>query len=181
MFVLLKKFYGKSTVELCDKLLHTQCKLNNRSILNKYLEQCKNKMVVPKWLVARIYRSKIKYSPKVEKMFLKSELSKNMEIINKLKAMVLKKTECLKEKLQSIHFNKLLDYIQKIIVKQTKKLEVKNNNNINRLVRLKFGSLSKQNIINLSSYALDDKEEFALSFGQNFSVPPKKVIEKRYI
>ena len=57
MFVLLKNFYHKSTVEYCDKLLYTQCKLNNRLVLNKYLEQCKNKMVIPKWLVARIYNS----------------------------------------------------------------------------------------------------------------------------
>ena len=67
------KFYGKSTVELCDKLLYTQCKLNNRLILNKYLEQCKNKIVVPKWIVTRIYKSKIKCNPKVQKIFLKSE------------------------------------------------------------------------------------------------------------
>ena len=80
-----------------------------------------------------------------------------------------------KKKLQSIHYNKLLDYIQKIIEKQTKKLEVKNDKSTNRLVGLKFGSLSKQNVINLSSYALDDKEKFVLSFEQNFSVPPKKV------
>ena len=43
------------------------------------------------------------------------------------------------------------------------------------LVRLKFGSLRKQNIINLTSYELDNKENFALSLVQNFSVPPKKV------
>ena len=54
-------------------------------------------------------------------------------------------------------------------------MEVKNDKNINRLVGLKFGSLSKQKIINLSSYALDDKKKFALSFGQKCSMSPKKV------
>ena len=43
------------------------------------------------------------------------------------------------------------------------------------MVRLKFGSLRKQNIINLTSYELDNKENFALSLVQNFSVPPKKI------
>ena len=60
-------------------------------------------------------------------------------------------------------------------------MEIKNEKTINRLVKLKFGSLRKQNIINLSSYSLDDKENFGLSFGQNFSVPPKKVNKKSHI
>ena len=175
MFLLLKKVYDKSTVQLCNKLLYTQCKLNSRLILNKFLEQCKSKMVVPKWIVARIYKSKIKYNSKVEKMFLKSEIATNMEVINTLKEIMDNKSKYLKVKLQSKHYDEFQQYIREIIHKQTNKLDVKNEKNINRLVRLKFGSLRKQNIVNLSSYKLDDKEEFALSFGQNFSVPPKKV------
>ena len=126
MFLLLKKVYHKSTVHLCNKLLYTQCKLNSRLILNKFLEQCKGKMVVLKWIVARIYKSKIKYNSKVENIFLKSEIATNMEVINKLKEIIENKSKYLKVKLRSEHYDEFQQYIREIIVKQTKKLDVKN-------------------------------------------------------
>ena len=42
-----------------------------------------------------------------------------------------------------------------------------------RLVELKFGSIAKQNVINLYSYKPDEKELYALSFGFNFALPQK--------
>ena len=49
----------------------------------------------------------------------------------------------------------------------------KNTSNLKRLVELKFGSIAKQNVINLYSYKPDEKELYALSFGFNFALPQK--------
>ena len=50
---MLKKIYSKSTAQLCDSLLHDQCKLNKVILLIGFLKQCLN--ICPKWLTKSIY------------------------------------------------------------------------------------------------------------------------------
>ena len=40
---------------------------------------------------------------------------------------------------------------------------------------MKYGNLTKQNVLNLSSHKFEEKENIALSFGMNFSLPIKNV------
>ena len=49
MFLILKKVYSKSTVQLSDSLLNGQCKLNKVNLLNDFLIKCLNKFIIPKW------------------------------------------------------------------------------------------------------------------------------------
>ena len=75
MFKLLKLKYEKPTVQFCDKLMHAQCKISKLLILNEFLKECLIKFVCPKWMITRIYKSKLKYSFKVENLFIKSEIN----------------------------------------------------------------------------------------------------------
>ena len=56
MFKILKTNYSLPTVKLCNKLLSTKCKSKRNELLVNFLKECLNKMVCPKWLVARIYK-----------------------------------------------------------------------------------------------------------------------------
>ena len=134
MFKRLKLKYEKPTVQFCDKLLHTQCRINKLLILNEFLNDCLIKFVCPKWMTARIYKSKLKYSYKVEKLFIKSEVSKNLDLINKLQNIMLLDLEKLRNLLDLVDFNNLEIYIQEVIKKQSLKIKIKNDNNLKRLV-----------------------------------------------
>ena len=108
-------------------------------------------------------------------MFIKIEVSKIETSVERLMELSVTYENRLKEKLKQIHFNQLVDYCENIINKQSDKYLSKNKKNLNRLIEMKFGNLIKQNVQNLSSYQLDEKELNCLSYGMNFSLPIKKV------
>ena len=114
MFLILKKIYCKSTVQLCDSLLNTKCKLNKVKLLNEFLINCLNKFIIPKWLTKRIYKAKIKYSQKAEKIFIKSEIAKNNEYTIKLEIGIKNCMMKLRNLLSSDHFDQLVRYIDTI-------------------------------------------------------------------
>ena len=177
MFKVIKVVYCLTTVKLCNKLISTKCKLKSNELLINFLKECLNKMVCPKWIIARIYKSKLKYGYKVEKMFLKLEISKIEERLINLKESAVKIENSLKLKLKEVHFSEFINYAENITEKQQEKYLAKNKKNLNRLIELKFGNLTKQSVKNLSSYKFDEKELTALSYGMNFSLPIKKVDE----
>ena len=67
MLQYLKKKYDKNDIQLCNKLIFTQCKIIIRDLLLEFLKQCMIKTVIPKWILFRINNSKLKLSSKVEK------------------------------------------------------------------------------------------------------------------
>ena len=77
MFEVSKKLYAKQTLQSCNKPINSRCKVIKIKLLNAFLLQCLNKFVCPKWLISRIYKSKIRHSQKAEVVFIKSEISKN--------------------------------------------------------------------------------------------------------
>ena len=54
-----------------------------------------------------------------------------------------------------------MEYTAEIEHKVESKYKSKNTSNLKRLVELKFGTIAKQNVINLSSYKPDEKELYA--------------------
>ena len=80
--------------------MHAQCRISKLLILNELLKECLIKFVCPKWMIARIYKSTLKYSYKVEKLFIKSEISKNMDLISKLQTILVMDSERLKNTLK---------------------------------------------------------------------------------
>ena len=175
MFKILKSSYCLTTVKLGNKLISTECKVKRNELLNNFLKECLNKLVCPKWIIARIYKSRLKYSYKVEKIFLKLEIRKIEERLINLKDSAVSIKNSLKIKLKEEHFNEFISYSENITKKQQEKYLAKNKKNLNRLVELKFGNFTKQSVKNLSSQKFDEKDLTALSYGMNFSLPAKKV------
>ena len=108
-------------MQLSDSLLNAQCKLNKVHLLNDFLKKCLNKFIIPKWLIKRIYKAKIKYSQKAEKIFIKSEIAKNNEYGVKLEITIKNCMIKLKDELSSDKFDQLVKYIDKIKEKQKEK------------------------------------------------------------
>ena len=109
MFKILTSSYCLTTVKLGNKLISTKCKLKRNELLNNFLKECMNKLVCPKWIIARIYKSKLKYGHKVEKMFLKLEISKIEERLSSLKDCIVNIENSLKIKLKEEHFNEFIN------------------------------------------------------------------------
>ena len=175
MFLLLKKEYCKSVVKLCDKLLSTQARIKKKVLLIKLFKECQIKMVCPKWLIARIQKSKLKLSNKTEQLFLKSEIVKYEDSISNLQYTYDNCLSTLESKISTNHFESFKAYIDQVISKQDEKYMKKNRHTLNRLVTSKFGTLTKGNVHNLSSKKLSEQESFALSLGLNFSLPCSKI------
>ena len=57
-------------------------------MLNDFQLQCLKKFVCPKWLIARIHKSKIKHSEKAEVIFIKSEINKINDPLFNLKKVI---------------------------------------------------------------------------------------------
>ena len=175
MFQILKVNCSQTTVRLGNKLILTKCKLKKSELLINFLKDCLNKLVCPKWIIARIYKSILKYGHKVEKMFLKLEISKIEERLSSLKDYAVNIENSSKIKLKEDHFIEFINYSENITKKQQERYSAKNKKNLNRLVELKFGNFTKQSIKNLSSHKFDEKDLTALSYGMNFSHTIKKV------
>ena len=130
-------------------------------------------MVCPKFLTDRIYKLKLSFNYKTEKVFIKSEIYKNEVNIKRLKAWLESDIKLAKQKLMKEHFDPFMEYTTEIEQKIELKQKSKNTSNLKSLVELKFGSIAKKNVINFSSYKPDKKELFALTFGFNFALPQK--------
>ena len=120
MFKILKVNYCLTTLKLCNKLISTKCKLKRNELLINFLKECLNKFVYLKWIVARIYKSKLKYGYKVEKMFLKLEMSKIEGRLIDLKDSVVRIENSLKIKFKKYTLMNLLITL-KILLKSNKK------------------------------------------------------------
>ena len=175
MFVILKKEYCKSVVKLADKLLATQAKIKKKVLLIQFLKECQIKMVIPKWLTARIQKSKLKLSNKTEQLFLKSEIIKYEGSISNLQCTYENCIVTLESNISSSHFESFKAYIDLVISRLEVKYMKKNRDTVNRLVTSKFGTLTKGSVHNLSSKKLSEQESFALSLGLNFSLPCSKI------
>ena len=103
MFKLLKIKYAQSTTKLCSKLIYTQSKICKKSLLVEFLKDCLSKMVCPKFLTARLFKSKLNVNYKMEKIFIKSEIHKNEESIKRLKFIVDSDIKLVKQKLEKEH------------------------------------------------------------------------------
>ena len=175
MFKFIKRNYEKATVKLSNKLILTQNKVNKKKLLVEHLKQCILKMVVPKWILFRINSSKLKLSSKTEKLFLQSEILKVEKNIKYLESVAECCSNDLKKKMDSEHFEKFKNYIDETVKKQETKIVKNNIKRLNRLISMKFGTLAKCSVFNLSNRTLTEQEKFALSLGLNFSLPASHV------
>ena len=118
--------------------MNSHCKVIKINLLNEFLMQCLNKFVCPKWLVSRIYKSKIKHSQKAEVIFIKSEISKNNHYLSNLRLVIDMCSIKLKNELREDHSRKFDMYIRKFETKQMERIKEKNEKNLKRLVSCRY-------------------------------------------
>ena len=129
----------------------------------------------------RIKNSKLKQTATIEGIFIKNEIAKNENLLCKLRLEYREHYDYVYENLNFTEFVDLMKFISKQNNKLISNRKQKNHQSLNFLKSRKFGTIEKQHITNLSSYKLSDNEEFALSFGLNFSLPIVKVDRERVL
>ena len=156
-------------------------KLHNLKSSNQLLHESLLNGVIPKWLLFRIKRSKLKHSSSIEGIFLKNEICKNEALLVKLHANYKTQFDDVYENLSFTDFIALMKYITFLCKRTDMNHKKKNQQTLNWLRSCRYGSVKKQQINNLSSYQLTENEQLALSFGLNFSLPAAKVNREEVI
>ena len=153
-------------------------KIRNIQLSSKFLKECLYKRVAQQFITSRIIKSQARPSSTIERVFLNDEIGKNQA---KLKPLFRK----LRQLLPKVHlFLSFFDwirfckYLADIDCKKRNQIEAKNFQNLQWLLKQRFGSVAskyRNNICNLSSRKLCDTENFVLSYGLEFCLPPSNV------
>ena len=175
VFKYLKKHYCSSVIDSCNLLIKTRNKMYNLTLKKSFLTDCLKSKVIPKWLVFRIENSKLKPSIAVEQIFIKNELRVNQNLSMKLQKEYSNVLDVLKQELSFTDLITFMKFVSSTNEKLVARKKAQNAKSLKSLISRRFGTLSKRHITNLSSYKLDEDEEFTLSLGLNFSLPPVKV------
>lgn len=177
LFKHFKQRYSKEQMNLLNTMLRNRRKLHNLKISNALYKDCILNRVAPKFIISRIEKSGVKCSPIIEKSFLNDEIRKQERVLNKIKNTYRLQLTVAETVLTRLDFLRFLKFLSFVVKKLTKEKLAKNQLHVSRLVRLRFGESSNpshRHIINLSDYKLNDTEQFVLSHGLNFCLPPKQ-------
>ena len=155
--------------------------MSSRDCLIRFLRECLLNGVVPKWLLFRINRSKLKKSIAIESIFLKNEVAKNEMGLKNLHAAYKRHFDYLLGELTFTDFIDLLKFVTALSKKTKIKRERQNNKSLNFLKSQRYGNLKRQHVHNMSSYQLSEKQKLTLSLGLNFSLPVKKINREEVI
>ena len=123
----------------------------------------------------RMEKSKLKYSPSIERAFLNDEISKNQAKLKKLKLKLSEIWPAICKFLSFFDWIRFSRYLADIEKTQQDRIQAKHFRNLNWLLKQRFGSIPSNfgdNIYNLSSYELSDTEKFVLAYGLDFCLPP---------
>ena len=141
-----------------------------------FLKACISRRVAPKYIVARIERSRARHSPEMERVFLTddveklTEQSRKLQTINQSHWRAARKFPTFFDTIRFCRYQALLD-------ERTKsKWKNKNERLLALLRRDRFGNAlgdTTRHVLNLSDYVLSDTESFVLSHGLNFGLPPR--------
>ena len=175
VFTLLKKRYCRRVIDKCNLFVKTRNKMYNLTLSNELLMNCRKYKVTPKWLGARIRRSKLKHTLSVEEVFIKNELGRNECQMENLRRNYDRMLEQLQNLLSFCDFIALMKFVSATNKRLVKRRKRANDTNLSFLKSKRFGSTAKRHIINLSSYQPTDEENYTLSLGLNFALPPINV------
>ena len=160
-----------------DKLIKTRGRI--RTFLSKtaFLKANISQRTLPKSVRFCVEKLLATVSPNIERAFMHDEIEKNQSIAAFLR------TKCRslwQEARQFLSFFDLVRFCRylSIIDEQKEAVNQKNSNNLRLLFQHRFGnqaSFKQDNIVNLSDYKLSDTEQFVLSHGLSFCLPPTSV------
>ena len=126
----------------------------------------------------RMEKSKLKYSPSIERAFLNDEICKNQAKLKKLKLKLSEIWPATCKFLSFFDWIRFSRYLADIEKTQQDRIQAKHFRNLNWLLKQRFGSVPSNfgdNIYNLSSYELSDTEKFVLAYGLDFCLPPSTI------
>ena len=126
----------------------------------------------------RIEKSSVRQTPNIERAFMCDEIEKRKSLITFLKSKLRALWQEVRQFLSFFDFIRFCRYIATIDERKERELSIKNERKLKFLFQQRFGNMAKPNkdtIINLSNYKLSSTEEFVLSHGLNFCLPPHRV------
>ena len=177
LFKIFKAKYSRQHVDDLNMLLGTRNKLCNLQSSIKFLQRCMVQRVVPKFIDKRIMKSKLRSSLNTEKIFLTSEIDQNERQLQHLKVVYLRNLRLVMQWMGFIDFIRFQEYSTTLFKKNGTKRGEKFDKLVTLLKKRRYGNnnASVETIKNLSSYKLTDDEQFVLSHGLGFHIPPNKI------
>ena len=137
---------------------------------------CICKRVAPKYMVARIERSRARHDPEMERAFLTDDVEKQAEQLKKLRAVYQSHLRAAREFLTFFGTIRFCRYLALLDGRTESKSKIKNKRLLFSIRHDRCGNAfsdTTRHILNLSDYVLSDTESFVLSHGLNFGLTPR--------
>ena len=175
LFVYLRRRYNDQQLKLLNGLQKSRRKVQNLELQNHFLRSCIDNKVMPNFIRLRIERSKLKFSPSVERTFMLDEIAKNTSTSTYVKSKYKSDLTSVSEWLSDLDKLKFLRHLLRLDRDVKSKKLIKYDKTIQFLHSKRFGSFnpSSSNVLNLSQHDLTSSELFVLNLGLKFSIPPR--------
>ena len=176
IFVYFRLRYTKQQIAVLNNVVRTRRKVRTLKFSAAFLKACISKRVAPKYIVARIERSRARHSPEMERAFLTDDVEKLTEQSRKLQTINQSHWRAAREFLTFFDTIRFCRYLALLDERTKSKWKNKNERLLALLRRDRFGNAlgdTTRHVLNLSDYVLSDTESFVLSHGLNFGLPPR--------
>ena len=143
-----------------------------------FYKLCLANRVSPKFISARISRSRARHSPASERAFINDEIEKINAQIWHTKCAYDREWNKIRNDVSFFDSSRLCRYLSDIDQRIENATNEKHNRNIHLFCKKCFGGMlsdKEKHILNLLDYSLSDTEKFGLSNGLDFCLPPKSV------
>ena len=170
--------YSCAHVGILNKLVKTRGKIRSAISQTALLKAFIGQRTLPKFVKFRIEKSSVRQTPNTERAFTHDEIEKSKSLITFLKGKFRALWQEVRHFLSFFDFIQFYRYIATIHKRKERELSINTERKLKFLFQQRFGNMAKPNkdtIINLSNYKLSPTEEFVLSHGLNFYLPPHSV------
>ena len=178
LFTYFRRRYSKKQIGDLNSIVKLRGKIRTAKFSISFYKLCLANRVSPKFISARISRSRARHSPTIERAFLNDEIEKiNAQIWHTKRAYDREWTK-IRNVLSFFDLIRFCRYLSEIDQRTENATNEKHNRNIQLLRKKRFGGMlsdKEKHILNLSDYSLSDTEKFVLSNGLDFCLPPKSV------
>ena len=178
IFKFLKSRYSNCIISKCNLLLRTRRKILKLELENNFLKKCILNKVAALSIVSSVKKIKLRPGVNSEKIILNQKMCRNAELRRYLKKEFCKQNMWVHERLTEFDYARLNKYLVWLCSSFRKSEWNKHLQMINHLSVKRYGTRNvsaKRCVTNLSKYELNDDEKFVLSYGLNFSLPPRKI------
>ena len=178
LFKYFRRRYSDQQLKILFKLVKTRRNIRSAISQTAFLKASVGQRTLPKFVKFRIEKSSVRLTPNIVRAFMCDEIEKSKSLITFLKGKSRALWQEVRQFLSFFDFIRFCRYIAAIDERKERKLSTKNERKLKFLFQQRFGNMAKPNqdtIINLSNYKLSSTEEFILSHGQNFCLPPHSV------